>query len=220
MKTLTLYGFEPIQIQNGYSQLVIKVPEFFWQYQRFLIGDNSVLGGIFENNKELIVKNNVVFLGDLVALQDFNKIFGKKIIQNLMHYTSEESQHELYQLDNQMKAIVEQQILENELPFEISNQWSLDDLLKYHKLTLMTPENTTAGGIIRYIIKTAAQLGDQRLFVVNDMQRYLQHADHMDVIDTINELQLNFLELKQSGDKPSNIDLKAFHLIDEDFVMF
>lgn len=220
MRLLTLFGCEAIEIPNGYSQLVIEVPELFWQYQQFLRGDDEIKGAYSENNKVLKVKTSVAFIGDLANMPDVNVLFGKKVNAQLQHYCSEDSQARLYQLNNQLKTILMQQIEGNGLPFGISEEWSLEALFKYCKLTLLPPENHSASGIIRYLIDTASQLGDDRLFVVNDMRRYLRDADHIDVINVINELHLNVLELRQTGTCPPNLDAKAFHVIDQDFVMF
>lgn len=220
MRLLTIYGCEPIEIVDGYSQLVIEQPELFWQVQQFLQGSEEIEGVYSLNNKPLKVKNTVAFIGDLASPRDYHSLFGNKIAQRLQHYCSEDSQAELYTLVNQVKNIINQQIYDNELPFMINNEWSLVELFKYCKLTLLAPENASASGIIKYIIDTAMQLGDDRLFVVSDLARYLHDADHIEVINAINELHLNFLELKQSGARPGYLNQAAFHLIDQDLVMF
>lgn len=220
MKKLTLFGCESIEIPEGYSRLIIEIPELFWQIQQFMQGDVEVEGVLSENNKVLKVKNSVVFIGDLASSQDFNSIFAKKIAESLQHYCSESSQAELFQLNNQVKTLINQQIFENELPYTISEEWSLEALFKYCKLALLPPEEHSASGIMRYIIETAAQLGDDRLFVVSDMGRYLHDSDQIDVINAINELHLNFLELRQSGEMPQKLDPSRFHRLDGDFVVF
>ncbi|MCT4396581.1 type II-A CRISPR-associated protein Csn2 [Periweissella beninensis] len=220
MKTLTIHGCEPINLNNGYSQLVIEIPELFWQVQQFLIGNEGIEGAYTENYKVLKVKKEVVFIGDLASPRDYNNIFGKKILAKLQFYCTDDSQMKLYQLQNELKTIINQQILNNNLPFSISNEWVMPELFKYFKLSLLPPENQSASGIIRYVIETAAQLGDDRLFVINDMERYLHNADHIDIVNMINELHVNVLELKQNGICPQNVNPQDFHLIDKDFVTF
>lgn len=220
MRLITVPGCEAIPLVNGFNRLVIENIDLYWQLQQLLQGDETIEGYYSMDNKPQKIKNTVVMLGDLVNPHDYGKIFAPKIGQVLQHYCSDESQNELFRLNEQIKDIVIEQIDESNLPFEISDEWAIGELFKYCKLVLLPPTTHSDNGIMRYIIETASQLGDDRLFVVCDIGRYLSESDQLDLITTINELKLNFLELRQTGVRPAYLDTEAFHVIDEDYVMF
>lgn len=220
MSLITIPGCAAIALVNGYNRLIIENVDLYWQIQQLLQGNELAEGYYSIANKPQKIKQTVVMLGDLVNTHDYGKIFAPKIGQVLQHYISDESRNELFRLNEQLKDIIAEQIYENDLPFEIDNEWVLTELFKYCKLTLLSPKKSSANGIMRYIIETASQLGDDRLFVICDIGRYLSESDQLDLITTINELKLNVLELRQTGVRPVYLDTQAFHIIDNDYEMF
>lgn len=219
MKKLTIYPLSPIELSSGITILKIASTKLMLQVIQSLQCANE--GVVLSQDGEMITSKSVNYIGDILHPIDFNKIFGKILIKNLLKQIDDFELNELRELNSTLQSKLNLMLFELDLPGIVPGNWDLSRLLKYLDLQIEEPIYDDLYGIIESIVVVASRLGDTRLIAFCNAALYLSD-DQIKALDCemkINNIEALFFESSTLRESIGESVLNVVE-IDDDFVKF
>ncbi|CAM3186559.1 type II-A CRISPR-associated protein Csn2 [Leuconostoc rapi] len=218
--SIVCFPNNPMQINPGLTMISIANHELYWQLSRGLKETNEDVtlgldGHIVDVNKA------VMFIGDITTQLDVNKLYQKSIVTTVKKYADDQALAQFYRINSELNQLLENMILENNLPFYFQTEFNIVDLINEKKIKIETLTNSSGFGKIEDVVNVAGEFSEQRLIVFTNIYLLLS----VDQIDYLNDLAkamdlcLISLNLTQSP-VMTNQGSSSEIFIDEDFVQF
>lgn len=223
MKRLSIYPYDPFNLDTGVTILESKNSKLIWRLSRFLGGEADDIAIFSENDKILKANKAIRYIGDVTAVPDFNKIFGKQIAEILVRHCDNDLMQQLQTADFSIKNNILQVIFDNDLPFRITENFDVLKLLKYLDLSIENLKCESVYDIIEYIIDIANRLSDSSLYVFINARYYLSDEQ---IILLANEAKIKNVSILlvsltlSSAIHEITTDDVVTYFIDDDFVDF
>lgn len=222
MKQLTIYPYDPIQIENGLTCIAADSSRVVWQLAQFFNGENDTFATYSQNGK-IVDNKEIVYVGDIAVLPQFEKMYGKQLVKLIQKHIDSELLEQLYTLDMQMRSKLNMVCLNNDLPVALSSDWDLTMLLKYVGVHVEVPVVTGFCDIIVSIIDLANRLHDDSLFVLMNVRNNLSDQQIIQLSSEARMKQVSILLLDRTTFEDAQVlvsdDIKSVY-IDQDFVDF
>ncbi|GAP02516.1 sigma-70 region 2 [Fructobacillus pseudoficulneus] len=209
-----------IQIEEGLNSISIEVPELYGRVVNTIqLGIDDLI--VYSEDHKTKQLNKVgIFLGDPVSGDNIRDAYSKFVFSILSHSISEEGMEQLYNLNIEMQSVINQEIIENNLPLTVESGWELERLLKSQKIELDNPHENRISGKIENVIHTMGMLNEKRYLILTNLPLYCDMSElnllHQCLLaEGINLISLNLLR----GNTITDEKFKVSH-IDQDFVLF
>ncbi|MBZ5959824.1 type II-A CRISPR-associated protein Csn2 [Leuconostoc gasicomitatum] len=218
--SIVCFPNNPIKIDSGLTMISIANHELYWQLSTGLkeTSEDVTLG---QNGHIVDVNKTVMFIGDIGAQLDVNKLYQKNIVNTMKNYADDQALEVFYKINSELNHVLENIILENNLPFYFQTEFNIVELINEKKIRIETLTNSSGFGKIEDVVSVAGEFLEQRLIVFTNLYLLLS----VDQIDYLNNLAktmnlcLISLNLTQNPVMTKQ-GLPPEIFIDEDFVQF
>ncbi|BDR56165.1 type II-A CRISPR-associated protein Csn2 [Xylocopilactobacillus apis] len=220
-KSLTIFPFDPISLKNGYNSINIQNIPLFWKIINSLKEEDKDVLVFSENNKILDFSKYIVYLGDIGSCPSPKQVFYKQILKKLNSFISDESKHNIYLLDREIRNILSKEVFNLGLPLEVSQEWSFDDIIKMLDLSYSFHQNTNPIDLLNEFVDLSFYLGDIRILIFTNLSYYFSKEEFEKVVYELESKEVLVLSLNLSieGISKNEAD-KHGCFIDSDFTMF
>ncbi|MFL2020379.1 type II-A CRISPR-associated protein Csn2 [Weissella hellenica] len=223
MKRLSIYPYDPFNIDIGITILESKNSKLIWRLSRFLNDGEDDVAVLSENSKILKVNKATRYIGDVTTVPDFNKTFGKQFAEILVKHCDNDLMQQLQTADFSIKNNILQVIFNNDLPFKITENFDVLKLLKYLDLSIENVKCESVYDIIEYVIDIANRLSDSSLYVFINARYYLSDEQIMLLANEAKIKNVSILLVSltlSSAIHEITTDDVVTYFIDDDFVDF
>ncbi|MGY3742565.1 type II-A CRISPR-associated protein Csn2 [Leuconostoc inhae] len=218
--SIVCFPNSPIQVTSGLTMVSITNHELYWQLSTGLkeTSEDVTLG---QDGHIVDVSKGVMFIGDISAQLDVNKLYQKNIVNTVKKYADDQALERFYSINSELNQLLENIILENNLPFYFQTEFNIGDLINEKKIKIETLTNSSGFGKIEDVVNVAGEFSEQRLIIFTNIYLLLS----IDQIDYLNNLakainlcliSLNLTQNPVMTKQGSSSEI----FIDEDFVQF
>ena len=218
--SIVCFPNSPIQVTSGLTMISIVNHELYWQLSTGLkeTSEDVTLG---QDGHIVDVNKAVMFIGDIGAQLDVNKLYQKSIVNTIKNYADDQALETFYKINAELNHVLENIILENNLPFYFQTEFNIVELINEKKIKIETLTNSSGFGKIEDVVNVAGEFSEQRLIVFTNIYLLLS----IDQIDYLNNLaktmnlcliSLNLTQNPVMTKQGSSSEI----FIDEDFVQF
>ncbi|MBC9119235.1 type II-A CRISPR-associated protein Csn2 [Fructobacillus fructosus] len=174
----------------------------------------------YDNKIKPLCKSGLL-IGDPVSGRDIRGFYSKFVPKILAQSISEEGIHELFQLNQKIQSVIASEIIDNNLPFEISQGWELERLLHSQNIVVEKGNNSTIFGKIEEVIHVMGMLDESRYLFLTNASLYCKLSDLNQLHECLLAEGVNLISIDLSLEKPNFSDEHYCHLhIDQDFVLY
>ncbi|BDR58250.1 type II-A CRISPR-associated protein Csn2 [Xylocopilactobacillus apicola] len=217
---LTIFPFEPINLINGYNSINIENFPLFWKIIRGFKQETKDDLVLSENNRVLDLSKYLIYVGELTSCTTPKQIFYKQMLKKLENTISDDSKHNLYILDREMRKIITKEIFDFGLPLEISDDWSLNDIIGMMDISYCFHQNNEPLNILGEFIDLSFYLTNTKILLFTNLNRYLSKEQLQKIVYESKSKKVTILSVNLSSDME---DIEADEngcFIDNDFTMF
>ncbi|KAA8371183.1 type II-A CRISPR-associated protein Csn2 [Leuconostoc carnosum] len=218
--SIVCFPNSPIKITAGLTLISIANHELYWQLCTGLEGgDGAVTLG--QDGRIVDVNKAVLFVGDIGAQLDVNKLYQKNIVKAIKNYADNRALEQFYKINSELNQILENIILENNLPFYFQTEFNIVDLINEKKIKIETLTNSSGFGKIEDVVNVAGEFSEQRLIVFTNIHLLLS-LDQIDYLHNLAKtmnlclISLNLAQNPVLTNQGSSYEI----FIDGDFVQF
>ncbi|MEX0380380.1 type II-A CRISPR-associated protein Csn2 [Leuconostoc sp. MS02] len=216
--SIVCFPNSPIQVTSGLTMISIANHKLYWQLSTGLkeTSEDVTLG---QDGHIVDVNKAVMFIGDIGAQLDVNKLYQKSIVNTIKNYADDQALETFYKINAELNHVLENIILENNLPFYFQTEFNIVELINEKKIKIETLTNSSGFGKIEDVVNVAGEFSEQRLIVFTNIYLLLS----IDQIDYLNNLaktmnlcliSLNLTQNPVMTKQGSSSEI----FIDEDFV--
>lgn len=215
---LTAYPFTTMELEKGFNCITLARPQIFFQFVTGMQADTEGVS-IFEDYTQVAVQKNILFIGDVMNPIDWDSLFLKQCMAQLLDSFSDTEIFDFQNLYSQIWATIQQKIWVEDLPLGAPSDFDIKNFVGLVKPTLEIDEPLSLFEKIQSIIKITGALQEKRTLVTLHTTQYCQAEEikllHQALIDR--ELQLlNF----ECTDQHFGLEGIRSHYVDSDLVQF
>ena len=220
MKKLTFKGFSPVDLQSGLNIITIENTKYFFKILQTIIGnDDEII--LSEDNHIMKLDKSIVYIGDPTSDFSVQKFYEKQIFDMLMVNLDDNALQALYDMDNKIKQILWDDLIDNNLPFFVDDRYDALKLLKTQNLNIELTQYTNFFDKISSILTIMAQMSESRIIILTNIYMYLSNDEIQQIQKVLlaEELIVIVLELGEKLRSVADIGANGW-FIDDDFVFF
>ncbi|MDF7636896.1 type II-A CRISPR-associated protein Csn2 [Leuconostocaceae bacterium ESL0958] len=166
-------------------------------------------------------RKSCLWLGDPLSGLDIRQYYNKNVYQLLAKGMSEEGMRQLYQLNQSMQGILDKELIDQNLPFQLEHSWELVKLLHGQTITLESSNSRTIFAKIEEVIHLCAMLQEQRCLVFTNLSLYYTLSDLNQLHDCLLAEGIRLLSIDFVQEDNFHADNTFSHFyIDQDFVLY
>lgn len=220
-KFLTVFPNDPFPIISGLNSINIQNLNLFWNVVKDIQMGKQEFSVLTLDNHLLDYSKQLIILGDLINCPTPQTIFIKQIFKKLKKLISDDAIDQIYLLDRKIRNIFKKEIFTSDLPLSISDNWSLDDIIKLMGVSCNFDQGNTPLEIISEFIDLSFCLDDRRILFFTNLNRYLTKLDRKKIAHECiskNTVILSINLVTEGIENAYNQENVCF--IDNDFVQF
>lgn len=220
-KLFTIFTYDPFPIISGLNSINIQDLNLFWRVVKDIQEKQQDFSVITVDNCLLDYSKQLIVLSDLISCPSPKTIFLKQILKRLKGSLSEDAIHQVYLLDRQIRNIFSKEIFASGLPLDVSEKWSLDDIIKSMDVSYNLDQNNSPIEVISEFIDLSFSLEDHRIILLTNLSQYLTKNERIQVAYDCESKNVTILSINLSSEGIENADShENVCFIDRDFVQF
>lgn len=174
MTTLVYYPYAPIELPLGQLTVIETAsPHVYLDLLHGIRDEHDTITFADDSAHLVDAGKATTWYGDLELEVDLNKLFQRLMIKRLLNVISDQASIELLDAARELLRQVLEDSFSLDVPLEVENSPSLDNIVKFSGLRFSTEAIQTPYDKLEVLLRTLVELGTKKIPVFTNLSHFL-----------------------------------------------